>query len=153
MALIGVISDTHGLLRPEAVASLQGVDLIVHAGDIGAPDIVPALQEIAPVLAIRGNIDHAPWAAVYEEVLTEKRFGVTLHVLHDVNTLAFDPAAAGIDVVISGHSHAPKVARRDGVLYVNPGSAGRRRFRLPVSLATLTVEQGVVSAELQELAV
>lgn len=153
MPLIGVISDTHGLLRPEAVAGLSGADLIVHGGDIGAPDIVPALEDIAPVLAIRGNIDLADWAAVYDEVLTTERFGIKLHVLHDLNTLAVDPAAEGIDVVISGHSHAPKVERKDGVLYLNPGSAGRRRFRLPVSIATLSVDNGALAAEIHELAV
>lgn len=148
---IGVISDTHGLLRPEAEAMLAGVDHILHAGDIGAPGILPRLAEIAPLTAVRGNIDTAVWAGGLPEEAVLTLAGARLMMLHDVNTLAIDPAAEAIDVVVSGHSHRPKVDRHGGVLYLNPGSAGHRRFRLPVTLATLQIEDGKAVAEIHDL--
>ena len=148
---IGLISDTHGLLRPEAVAALQGCAQIIHAGDIGKPQVLDGLRAIAPLEAIRGNIDTADWAQVLPERLDLRIGGLTLHVLHDLKQLDIDPLAAGIDVVIAGHSHKPKVERRDGVLYVNPGSAGPRRFSLPISLALLELNDGQAQVELISL--
>lgn len=136
---IGIISDTHGLLRPEAERGLAGVDHIVHGGDIGHPDIIGALRHIAPVTAIRGNVDVDDWALAYPETEIVQLAGISIYVLHDLKALRIDPTACGIDVVVSGHSHAPKIQTIDGVLYVNPGSAGRRRFRLPVTVATIEV--------------
>ncbi|RRV71417.1 metallophosphoesterase [Stutzerimonas stutzeri] len=148
---IGLISDTHGLLRPEAEAALQGCDQIIHAGDIGKPQVLDGLRAIAPLEAIRGNIDTADWAQVLPERLDLRIEGLTLHVLHDLKQLDIDPLAAGVDVVIAGHSHKPKVERRDGVLYVNPGSAGPRRFSLPISLALLELNDGQAQVELISL--
>lgn len=139
---IGVISDTHGLLRPEAEECLAGVAHIIHAGDIGRPEVITALRRIAPVMAIKGNVDTADWAARYPDTSTIKLGGRVIYVLHDVNELKLDPAAEGIDVVISGHSHRPGIETVDGVLYLNPGSAGPRRFSLPVTLAILEVGKG-----------
>jgi uncharacterized protein len=136
---IGIISDTHGLLRPEAERRLAGVDHIIHGGDIGCPEIIDALRRIAPVTAIRGNVDIGDWAAAYPETEVVRLAGRSIYVLHDLKTLQIDPIAHGIDVVVSGHSHVPKIDTADGMLYLNPGSAGRRRFRLPVTLATLDV--------------
>ena len=150
MIRIGLISDTHGLLRPEAVDVLRGSDFIVHAGDIGEGVLEP-LSTIAPVTAVRGNNDHAPWAERIAEA-EWLRFGeVTLHVLHDLADLGIDPAAVDVDVVVSGHSHRPKIERRGGVLYVNPGSAGPVRFRLPVSVALMQITGQEVSARIVEL--
>ncbi|MCD1637202.1 metallophosphatase family protein [Pseudomonas stutzeri] len=148
---IGLISDTHGLLRPEAVAALQGCAQIIHAGDIGKPQVLDGLRTIAPLEAIRGNIDTADWALELPERLDLRIGGLTLHVLHDLKQLDIDPLAAGIDVVIAGHSHKPKVERRDGVLYVNPGSAGPRRFSLPICLALLELNDGQAQVELISL--
>ena len=148
---IGLISDTHGLLRPEAVAALQGCAQIIHAGDIGNPQVLDGLRAIAPLEAIRGNIDTADWAQVLPERLDLRIGGLTLHVLHDLKQLDIDPLAAGVDVVIAGHSHKPKVERRDGVLYVTPGSAGPRRFSLPISLALLELNDGQAQVELISL--
>lgn len=134
---IGIISDTHGLLRPEAVERLGGVDHIIHAGDIGHPEVIQALRRLAPVTAIRGNIDRGAWAAAYPPTARVTLSGRSIHVLHDLKELDLDPVAAGIDVVVSGHSHRPTVMSSGGVLYLNPGSAGPRRFTLPVALATL----------------
>lgn len=139
MTTIGVISDTHGLLRPEAVRLLTGVDVILHAGDIGSPDVIAALQAIAPVTAVRGNNDRDGWAAEYPEDALLEIGGRTLYMLHDVKELALDPRSAGFDAVVAGHSHKPKVETCDGVLYLNPGSAGPRRFTLPIALATVDV--------------
>lgn len=135
--MIGLISDTHGLLREEAVAALAGCDLIVHAGDVGNPDILDRLRAIAPVVAIRGNIDTGAWAAALPETAAAEHAGVLLYVLHDVHALDLNPAAGGFDVVVSGHSHQPSQSTRNGVLYVNPGSAGPRRFKLPITIARL----------------
>jgi putative phosphoesterase len=139
MKTVGVISDTHGLLRPEAVAALEGVDLIVHAGDIGNPEIIDELREIAPVHAIRGNVDRGLWADEFSPTEIVDLDGQSLYVLHDLNELDLDPAAAGFRVVISGHTHDPKITEERGVLYLNPGSAGPRRFRLPISLAQMRI--------------
>jgi putative phosphoesterase len=136
---IGIISDTHGLLRPEAELRLAGVDHIIHGGDIGRPEIIDALRRIAPVTAIRGNVDIGDWAVAYPETKIVRLAGRSIYILHDLKTLQVDPIARGIDVVVSGHSHVPKIDTADGVLYLNPGSAGRRRFRLPVTLATIDV--------------
>jgi hypothetical protein len=151
--LIGVISDTHGLLRPAAVEALAGSDIIIHAGDIGTPEVVEALRAIAPVAAVRGNNDAEEWARAFPETQVVEVGSVALYVLHDVNALDLDTVAAGFRAVISGHSHRPAVARRQGVLFVNPGSAGPRRFKLPVSVGRLHIQGDVVDAELIELAV
>jgi uncharacterized protein len=148
---LGVISDTHGLLRPEAVAALQGVERIVHAGDIGSPDVLTALGRIAPVSAVRGNNDRDAWAKVIPETDVVEVGDVSLYVLHDLHELDLDPRAAGFAAVIAGHSHQPKLEERDGVLFLNPGSAGPRRFKLPISLARLTVAGPRVRAELVTL--
>jgi putative phosphoesterase len=134
---IGLISDTHGLLREEAVRALGGSDLILHAGDVGDPEILKSLQRIAPVVAIRGNIDIEPWADSLPatEVLTAS--GVLIYMLHDVKSLDLVPEAAGFGIILSGHSHQPKQELRRGVFYVNPGSAGPRRFQLPITVARL----------------
>jgi putative phosphoesterase len=137
MAIVGLISDTHGLLRPEAVRALEGSDLIIHAGDVGSPAILDALRAVAPVVAVRGNVDTAAWATHLPATAVAEAGGTLIYVLHDLNELDLDPAAAGFGVVVSGHSHQPGHAERAGVLYVNPGSAGRRRFKLPVTVARL----------------
>jgi putative phosphoesterase len=145
---IGVISDTHGLLRPEAMAALAGVDHILHAGDVGDAEILDALRAIAPVTAIRGNIDRAGACAALPATELVELGGVSFYMLHDVKTLDLDPVAAGIAVVVSGHSHQPRVERRRGVLYFNPGSAGLRRFSLPVTVAMVTLGEGAPRAEI-----
>ena len=137
MLRIGVISDTHGLLRPEAEQPLAGVAHIVHAGDIGRPGIIERLRRIAPVVAIRGNVDVGPWAESYPQTETVRLGGHAIHILHDIHDLQLDPVASGISVVVSGHSHRAAIESKAGVLYLNPGSAGPRRFNLPVTLATL----------------
>ena len=151
--VLGIISDTHGLMRPEAVEALNGVGTIIHAGDIGTPEILEALHAIAPVVAVRGNNDKGGWAQALPETEVVEVGGVALYVLHDVKTLDLDPAAAGFRAVISGHSHQPAMTTRQGVLYLNPGSAGPRRFKLPISVARLTVRGDTLDAELVELAV
>lgn len=146
-----MISDTHGLLRPEALRALRGADVIVHAGDVGGADVLEALRRLAPVTAVRGNNDHGAWARALRERETLDVAGARLHVLHDVKALAVDPRARGIDVVIAGHSHRPSIARRDGVLFLNPGSAGPRRFTLPVTVAMLAARAGRVRARIVAL--
>jgi uncharacterized protein len=148
---IGLISDTHGLLRPEALQALAGVEHIIHAGDIGGPEVLEALRNIAPVVAVRGNNDKGAWAEKLSLWLALEFEGVGIHVLHDVKEMDVDPAAAGFRVVIAGHSHKPLVTERDGVLFVNPGSAGPRRFSLPVTLGLLRVEAGTARAEIKSL--
>lgn len=133
MSRIGLISDTHGLLRPEAVAFLRGSDCIVHAGDIGHAAVLEELQSIAPVTAVRGNNDKGPWAEAVREVEVLQVDQVFIYVVHKIAELDLDPVAAGFQVIVSGHSHKPSVEERDGVLYVNPGSSGPRRFKLPVA--------------------
>ena len=150
---IGVISDTHGLLRPEAITALTGSNLILHAGDIGNPEVLEGLKAIAPVIAVRGNNDKGGWAEVVPERESVKIEAVRVHMLHIIKDLDLDPVAAGFQVVISGHSHKPAVEERKGILFVNPGSAGPRRFKLPVSVAHLYVESGNVHARIVELAV
>jgi putative phosphoesterase len=149
---IGVISDTHGLLRSEALTALRGVDHILHAGDVGSPEILRALAEIAPVTAIRGNIDtHGPCSELPPTEVVELA-GKFFYLVHSVHDLDVRPEAAGIDVVVSGHSHQPGIKTRNGVLYLNPGSAGPRRFKLPVSLAMVMVGESL-EAEIMELSV
>ncbi|HMF41558.1 MAG TPA: metallophosphoesterase family protein [Polyangia bacterium] len=146
--VIGVISDTHGLLRPEAVAALRGAEQIIHAGDIGAPEVLSALEEIAPVTAVRGNNDRGPWAARVPATALLEAEGVSIYVVHDVHELDLDPAAAGVAVVVAGHSHQPSEDVRDGVLFFNPGSAGPRRFRLPICVGRLHIDGKAARAEL-----
>lgn len=148
---IGLISDTHGLVRPEALAALKGVELIVHAGDIGKPEVLKRLQAIAPLAAIKGNNDTAPWARHIPEVFDVHVKDRTLRVIHNLRDSQSNLRAAGIDVVISGHSHKPSVESRDNVLFVNPGSAGPRRFKLPVTVGLLLLENADVRAEIIHL--
>lgn len=150
---IGLISDTHGLLRPEAVERLRGAAHIVHAGDIGAPEILAGLRALAPLTAVRGNNDRHPWARAVRETEVAQLGEVRLYVVHDLAELDIDPAADGFRVVVSGHSHRPRIEERGGVLYVNPGSAGPRRFRLPVAVARLEIDGTDVRATIEELAV
>ena len=148
---VGVISDTHGLVRPEAVEALKGSELIIHAGDVGGPEVLEELARIAPVVAVRGNNDRGAWAEAlpeYEAVEVNETF---VYVLHDLKGLDIVPAAAGFRVVVSGHSHQPLVEERRGVLYLNPGSAGPRRFKLPVTVARMKLSGGDVSAEIINL--
>lgn len=149
--LIGVISDTHGLLRPEAVAALRGSDHIIHAGDVGDPEILVKLAKIAPLTAIRGNVDKADWARSLPETEAVELAGALIYVLHDLGQLDLQPEAAGFRVVISGHSHVFKQEVRGGVLYFNPGSAGPRRFKLPICLGRLRIESGEVRAEIVQI--
>ncbi len=151
--MVGVISDTHGLVRPEALAALRGVRLILHAGDVCAADVLATLREIAPVLAVRGNNDRGDWARALPTSRDVDLGGARVHLLHDLHALTVDPAREGYAAVITGHSHRPKIERRDGVLYLNPGSAGPRRFTLPVSLARLSVVRKALRARIVELAV
>ena len=151
MARIGLISDTHGLLRPEALAFLQGCDHIIHGGDIGDAQILKRLSAVAPVTAVRGNNDRGPWAARVAQTELVRIGEIFIYALHDLAQLDIEPKAAGVDVVVSGHSHRPLVDHRDGVLYVNPGSAGPRRFTLPISAAELVVAGRSVSARLVQL--
>lgn len=137
---IGLISDTHGLLRKEAVDALRDSELILHAGDVGNPEILEELQKLARVVAVRGNVDTHPWAETLGETVVVEEGGVSIYMLHDVKALDLDPAAAGFQIVVSGHSHKAWKTERDGVLYINPGSAGPRRFQLPVTVAHLTLE-------------
>ena len=152
MKRIGLISDTHGLLRPEALDFLAGSDHIVHGGDIGSPDILERLAAIAPLTVVRGNNDTAAWAKAIPEAARLELGGVPVYVIHDIKELDIDPASAGLRVVVSGHSHKPACFERGGVLYVNPGSAGRRRFTLPIAAGELLVEDGQVRARLVTLA-
>jgi putative phosphoesterase len=149
---IGLISDTHGLLRPEAVDYLAGSDHIVHAGDIGGSELLERLAGIAPLTVVRGNNDTAAWARTIPETARLEMGGVSVYVIHDIKELDIEPAAAGVRVVVSGHSHKPACLERDGVLYVNPGSAGRRRFTLPIAAGELLVEGGQVEVRLVTLA-
>lgn len=144
---IGLISDTHGLLRPEAVAALRGSELILHAGDVGKREILEELRKIAPIVAIRGNVDTAPWCSVLNETELVETEAVTFYLIHNVNDLTLKPAATGIHVVLFGHTHQPTQYEKAGVLYINPGSAGPRRFNLPISLASLDLSAKPLSAE------
>jgi hypothetical protein len=148
---IGVISDTHGLLRPEAVISLEGSDHILHAGDIGDPSILTRLRKLAPLTAIRGNVDTQSWARRLPTTAVVELAGITIYMLHNLDELDLNPAAAGFRVVVYGHSHHPMMEEKNGVLYFNPGSAGPRRFKLPVSIGTLTIHDDQVDGELVRL--
>jgi uncharacterized protein len=134
---IGLISDTHGLLRPEALRALEGSELIIHAGDVGKLEILEALKALAPVVAVKGNVDTEAWASALPETEVVETNIATIYVLHDVQALDLDPAAAGFHIIVSGHSHRPARTEQDGILYINPGSAGPRRFQLPVTVARL----------------
>jgi putative phosphoesterase len=149
--LIGVISDTHGLLRKEAVAALRGSDHIIHAGDVGDPSILRELNEIAPVTAVRGNVDRGSWANTLPEVNVLETAGLSVYVLHVLQKLDLKPGAAGFAAVVYGHSHVPKQETKSGVLYFNPGSAGPRRFRLPVTVGSMTLEDGKLLAKIIDL--
>lgn len=142
MHRVGLIADTHGLVRPEALEALAGVERIVHAGDVGRSEVLDALARIAPVIAVRGNVDHEPWARALPETTTIEIGALRLHVLHILDDLDLDPARQRIAVVVYGHSHTPAIETRAGVLYVNPGSAGPRRFRLPTTVAELVIDAG-----------
>ncbi len=148
---IGLISDTHGLLRAEAKDFLRGCDVIVHGGDIGHAGILEELAALAPVTAVRGNNDRGPWAESLRETELLQVEEVLIHVIHDIAELDIDPSEAGVRVVVSGHSHKPRVEERDGVTYVNPGSAGPRRFKLPIAVGELLVQGASVSARIVEL--
>jgi putative phosphoesterase len=151
--IIGVIADTHGLIRPEALEALKESELIVHAGDIGNPRVLESLRTIAPVVAVRGNTDMGHWAHSLPEYEIIQVAQIWLYVIHDLNDLALDPAAAGFSAVICGHSHDPSIQIRNGVLLLNPGSAGPRRFDLPVSVALIYLKDGIVEPRLIELAI
>jgi len=138
---IGLISDTHGLLRAEALRALEGSELILHAGDVGNPEIIEALRAIAPVVAVRGNVDTETWANALAETEVVETSAAIIFVLHDVHLLDLNPTAAGFQIVVSGHSHKPGRSEHDGILYINPGSAGPRRFQLPVTIARLNLSQ------------
>jgi putative phosphoesterase len=153
MGNIGVISDTHGLLRPQAVAALEGSALIIHAGDVGRPEILEELRRIAPVVAVRGNVDGGAWAMRLPHSQIVEHDGIRLYVVHILEELDLDPSTAGLDAVITGHTHRPKVETKDGVLYFNPGSAGPRRFDLPVSVGRLSVAGGKLRGEIITLTV
>jgi len=149
--IVGVISDTHSLLRPEAAEALRGVDLILHAGDVGSADVLQVLRGIAPVVAVRGNNDKGDWAEKLPDWEVTELGVVSIYMIHDLKEIDLSPAAAGFQVVVSGHSHKPSIAESKGVLYVNPGSAGPRRFRLPISLARLRISGEAIKAELVNL--
>jgi uncharacterized protein len=146
--IIGVISDTHGLLRPEAVEALRGCDRILHAGDVGSSEVLDALTELAPMSAIRGNIDVEPWASSLPETLVVEVEGAKLFLIHNVAELSFDPAHEGIAAVIYGHSHRPASEKKNGVLYFNPGSAGPRRFSLPIAIGRIRITDSGLQPEL-----
>ena len=148
---IGLISDTHGLLRDSAVDALEGTDVIIHAGDIDTPDIIDALKKIAPVFPVRGNMDRPPDGVGLPKYEIVEMDGISIYVLHDLYQLDLDPAAAGFKVVVSGHSHRPKIKYKDGVLYINPGSAGPRRFKLPISVGMLEIQDGRITPRIIEL--
>jgi uncharacterized protein len=151
--VVGVISDTHGLLRPEAVAALHGSDLIIHAGDVGDPEILDRLREIAPTFAVRGNVDTSHWAQALPLTDVVEAGGLQCYVLHNLLDLSLDPKAAGFGAVISGHTHRPHAQVRRDVLYLNPGSAGPRRFTLPIAVARIEVNGSHISHEIIELQV
>lgn len=151
MARLGIISDTHGLLRPEALAALKGCEQIVHAGDIGDAAILSQLAAVAPVVAVRGNNDKGTWAAPLPHTAMFVFQQHWIYVIHDLAELDIDLTAAGVSVLITGHSHKPLIESRNGVHFVNPGSAGPRRFTLPISLAEVVVEHGVLTARILDL--
>lgn len=149
--VVGLISDTHGLLRPQAIDALRGSELIIHAGDIGKPEVIDQLRAIAPTIAVRGNVDVQAWAAEFPMTEAVKVGELTFWVLHEISQLDVDPAAAGFAAVVYGHSHQPSIETRDGVLYINPGSAGPRRFNLPVTVARVSVTGREIHPEIINL--
>ena len=151
MPRIGLVSDTHRLLRPEAESFLRGCDHIIHAGDIGSAAILDALARLAPLTAVRGNNDIGAWAEHLPETQRVRIGDVSIYVLHDLAQLDIEPAAADVRVVVSGHSHRPRIDERGGVLYVNPGSAGPRRFKLPIAVAELLIDRGAITPRIVEL--
>jgi uncharacterized protein len=151
MTTIGVISDTHGLLRPEAVAALKNSDYIIHAGDVGDPAILDKLNEIAPVTAVRGNVDRGAWAQKIPQTNVLEVEGISIYVLHILEELDLKPEAVGFAAVIYGHSHMPKLETKNGVLYFNPGSAGPRRFNLPVSVGKLALRHGQIESQILQI--
>lgn len=151
--IVGVISDTHGLLRPQALDALLGSQYILHAGDIGTREIISTLETIAPVTAIRGNVDRERWTKQFKDTEVVELAGLDFYILHDLNALDLNPKSAGFAAVISGHSHRPRQEVRDGVLYFNPGSAGPRRFRLPITVGRLEIADGKLSSRIIELSV
>jgi len=151
VATIGLIADTHGLMRREALVALQGSDLIIHAGDVGKPEILEQLRAVALVVAVRGNVDKGAWASLLPMTAVAEAGSTLIYVLHNIAQLDLDPAAANFSVVVSGHSHRPGSTERDGVMYVNPGSAGPRRFRLPIMVARLDLRQSSRTVEFIEL--
>lgn len=151
--VLGLISDTHGLLREEALRALAGSDLILHAGDVGAPEILDELRRLAPVCAVRGNVDVGPWARELPQTQVVEAGSATIYMLHILQELDLDPATAGFSIVLSGHSHKPVQSEKDGVLYINPGSAGPRRFQLPVTVAKLDLATRPWKAEFLKLKV
>jgi putative phosphoesterase len=149
---VGLISDTHGLLRPEAITALKGSDFIIHAGDIGSPEVLAGLSRLAPVTAIRGNVDRGPWASALPDNEVLQAGTAFIFVVHNIADIGIDPAAAGFRVVVSGHSHQPGWREQDGILFVNPGSAGPRRFKLPIAVGRLSVTDVGITAEVIDLA-
>ncbi|HEY9699470.1 MAG TPA: metallophosphoesterase family protein [Trichocoleus sp.] len=150
---IGIISDTHGLLRPEAIAALEGSGLILHAGDIGNPEVLVALNQIAPVVAVRGNNDRGEWAESIAEREMVQREDISIYLLHIIQELDFNPVTQNVQIVVSGHSHKPSISERAGVLFINPGSAGPRRFKLPITVARLQILGKAMQAEIIDLAI
>lgn len=150
---VGLISDTHGLMRPEALAALKQSEIVIHAGDIGKPEVLTSLKTIAPVIAIRGNNDRGAWAKSLPDVLNLQINGVKVHVIHNVNELQAAPVSEGFRVIVSGHSHNPGAVTRNGILFINPGSAGPRRFKLPIAVGQLCVNRGNVRAEIIQLTI
>jgi uncharacterized protein len=151
--VVGVISDTHGLLRPEAIRALRGADMIIHAGDVGNPQVIEELRGVAPAFVVRGNIDKEHWAASLPMTAVVEVGDRLFYVLHEISQLDFDPAAAGFAAVVFGHSHVPSMETREGVLFLNPGSAGPRRFKLPVAIARVRVSGERIDSEIVELQV
>lgn len=151
--LIGVLSDTHGLMRPEALSALRGVSLIIHAGDVGAPEVLEQLRTVAPVVAVRGNTDQGTWAHTLPITEVFDTGSVSIYVLHNIGELDLDPAASGFSAVISGHSHQPLKEKRNGVFFLNPGSAGPKRFKLPVTVAILSIREKTIDARIIGLGV
>lgn len=150
-AIIGLISDTHGLMRQQALTALKGTDLIIHAGDVGKPGIIEQLRAVAPVVAVRGNVDKGAWASELPMTAVAEAGSVLIYVLHDIQQLDLDPAAAKFNIVVSGHSHKPGRTERAGVMYLNPGSAGPRRLRLPITVARLDLRRSPWSVEFIDL--
>ena len=148
---IGILSDTHGLVRPEVEKALAGCDQILHAGDVGDGQVLKKLERIAPVMAVRGNMDHGPWCSPLPSREMVEIDGIFFYMLHDLDHLDVDPPAAGIHVVVSGHTHQPKIFQKNGVTYLNPGSAGHRRFNYPVSVAIVRIENGAVIPRIIEI--